>query len=56
MGGFGLFIEGYVLFFIGNLFVFYKVVWLLCWKIYEVCSFNWIVVVSFIIVYVDYDL
>lgn len=40
--GMGLFVEGYVLFSVGNLTSLFAAVWPLCWGSYEVCSQNWI--------------
>ncbi|SZF06072.1 unnamed protein product [Blumeria hordei] len=46
--GAGLGLEGYVLFSIGNLAPFFKIMWPRCWKTYEVCNENWIHAVTYL--------
>jgi len=46
--GMGLFVEGYVLFSVGNLTSLFEAVWPLCWGSYEVCSENWIASVLYL--------
>lgn len=46
--GMGLFVEGYVLFSVGNLTPLFKAVWPSCWKSYQTCDKNWIHAVDYL--------
>ncbi|GAA6017770.1 hypothetical protein JCM11491_004611 [Sporobolomyces phaffii] len=46
--GMGLFVEGYVLFSIGNLSALFKSAWPQCFKTHAVCSENWIAAQSYL--------
>ncbi|KAI1433039.1 major facilitator superfamily domain-containing protein [Xylaria sp. CBS 124048] len=46
--GAGLFLEGYVLFSIGNLQPLYADVWKRCWGTFEVCNKNWVAAVTYL--------
>ncbi|BGP34388.1 hypothetical protein JCM10296v2_006208 [Rhodotorula toruloides] len=46
--GMGLFVEGYVLFSIGNLKSLFKSAWPACWKTHDVCNPNWTSAVSYL--------
>lgn len=46
--GMGLFVEGYVLFSVGNLSPLFKAVWPACWKNYTECNKNWIHAVDYL--------
>ncbi|GAA6061809.1 hypothetical protein JCM10212_004865 [Sporobolomyces blumeae] len=48
MNGMGLFVEGYVLFSIGNLSALFKAAWPECFKTHAVCSENWIAAQSYL--------
>lgn len=46
--GMGLFVEGYVLFSVGNLKPLFQAVWPQCWKTYEVCDHQWVNAVDYL--------
>ncbi|GAA6043351.1 hypothetical protein JCM8097_008044 [Rhodosporidiobolus ruineniae] len=46
--GMGLFVEGYVLFSIGNLTALFSSAWPTCWKTHEVCDHQWINAVNYL--------
>ncbi|PWN25210.1 MFS general substrate transporter [Jaminaea rosea] len=46
--GMGLFVEGYVLFSVGNLTPLFKAVWPECWKNHQVCSPGWTAAVDYL--------
>ena len=46
--GMGLFVEGYVLFSVGNLTSLFAAVWPSCWSSYTVCSQTWIASVLYL--------
>ncbi|BGP02553.1 hypothetical protein NBRC10513v2_006203 [Rhodotorula toruloides] len=46
--GMGLFVEGYVLFSIGNLKSLFQSAWPACWKTHAVCNKNWTSAVSYL--------
>jgi hypothetical protein len=46
--GMGLFVEGYVLFSVGNLKPLFKSVFPTCWKSYEVCDEGWVNAVDYL--------
>merc|ERR1711939_401898 len=46
--GMGLFVEGYVLFSIGNLKPLFQAVWPTCWKTHEECSANWLDAITYL--------
>ncbi|UZJ55817.1 hypothetical protein CBS101457_005137 [Exobasidium rhododendri] len=46
--GMGLFVEGYVLFSVGNLSPLFKAVWPACWKSYTECEVGWIHAVDYL--------
>ncbi|BGP26739.1 hypothetical protein JCM10295v2_005699 [Rhodotorula toruloides] len=46
--GMGLFVEGYVLFSIGNLSALFSSAWPRCWKTFAVCDENWVNAVTYL--------
>ncbi|GAA5975570.1 hypothetical protein JCM11641_003537 [Rhodosporidiobolus odoratus] len=46
--GMGLFVEGYVLFSIGNLSALYSSAWPTCFKTYESCNENWVDAITYL--------
>ncbi|TNY17701.1 major facilitator superfamily domain-containing protein [Rhodotorula diobovata] len=48
MTGMGLFVEGYVLFSIGNLTALFKSAWPTCWGSYTDCNENWVDAVTYL--------
>ncbi|KAI5475472.1 MFS phosphate transporter, partial [Pseudohyphozyma bogoriensis] len=48
VNGMGLFVEGYVLFSIGNLSALFQSAWGSCWKTYKVCSKTWVASVTYL--------
>lgn len=46
--GLGLFVEGYVLFSVGNLTPLFRAIWPACWKTYETCDEQWVHAVDYL--------